>query len=165
MTGLDPVHDRIIEVGAIATDWDFNEIARYSTTVKISAAVEKRWLADEFWNSRPDEREELQKQIAESGKPAKVVETELLKFLDNNFDMKKPIYLAGNSIHQDQKFIEREWPRLIKKLHYRMLDVSAWKIIFEQRGIKFTKPEMHRAMSDIEGSIAELKYYLRRVKK
>ena len=27
MTGLDPVHDEILEVAAIATDWDFREIA------------------------------------------------------------------------------------------------------------------------------------------
>ena len=29
MTGLDPVHDEILEVAAIATDWDFTEIATY----------------------------------------------------------------------------------------------------------------------------------------
>ena len=29
MTGLDPVRDEILEVAAIATDWDFKEIATY----------------------------------------------------------------------------------------------------------------------------------------
>ncbi len=29
MTGLDPQKDRILEVAAIATDWDFNEIATF----------------------------------------------------------------------------------------------------------------------------------------
>ena len=29
MTGLDPVRDEILEVAAIATNWDFTEMATY----------------------------------------------------------------------------------------------------------------------------------------
>ena len=40
------------------------------------------------------------------------------------------------------------------------LDMT-WKIYFENGlGRKFTKPENHRALDDIEGSIQELKWYL-----
>jgi oligoribonuclease len=163
MTGLDPVKDRIIEVGVIATGWNFNEVARYESGVKVPAAFAKRRMAGEFWEKQAENRDELI-QNSLNGKSAKTVEDELLKFLDDNFDKKNPIYLAGNSIHQDQKFIERELPRLNARLHYRQLDVSAWKIIFENHKIKFTKPEVHRATSDIEGSIEELKYYLKKVK-
>ena len=93
------------------------------------------------------------------GQPIKTVERELLDFLDQNFD--EEIYLAGNSIHQDRKFIEREMPELNKRLHYRMLDVSAWKIYFENAlNKKFTKPDNHRALDDINGSIEEFKWYL-----
>ena len=35
MTGLDPVEDRILEVGAIITDWNFAEIARYEAVTKV----------------------------------------------------------------------------------------------------------------------------------
>ncbi|MCL2037698.1 oligoribonuclease [Candidatus Saccharibacteria bacterium] len=164
MTGLDPIKDRIIEVGIIATDWDFNEIARFEAAVKVDDKLVKKRLAGEFWEKNAVARDELLKQNAEAKKKAKAVENELLKFLDENFDLTQPIYLAGNSIHQDQKFIEREWPRLNARLHYRQLDVTAWKIILENRGIHFIKPEAHRAMSDIEGSIAELKYYLKKAK-
>ena len=74
----------------------------------------------------------------------------------------KTIYLAGNSIHQDRKFIEDEMPKLDEILHYRMLDVSAWKVYFENAlGKKFLKPENHRALDDIRGSIEELKWYLK----
>jgi oligoribonuclease len=46
-----------------------------------------------------------------------------------------------------------------------MLDVSAWKVVFEGKYKKrFVKPEAHRALSDIRGSIQELKYYLEKVK-
>ena len=82
-----------------------------------------------------------------------------IEFLDKNFG--KEVILAGNSIHQDRKFIEREMPELNKRLHYRMLDVSAWKVYFENAlNKKFMKREEHRALDDIEGSIEELKYYV-----
>ena len=74
--------------------------------------------------------------------------------------------LAGNSIHVDRRFIIAKWPKLDAKLHYRMLDVSAWKVVFE--GItrkKFAKPDAHRALDDIRGSIAELQYYLAKLEK
>jgi len=164
MTGLDPVKDQIIEVGAIATTWDFIEIARFESAVKVDDAFIKKHLTGEFWQKNSGSRDELLKQNSEATKDARQVEDELLKFLNKNFDLTQPIYLAGNSIHQDQKFIEREWPRLNARLHYRQLDVSAWKIIFENRGVRFVKPEAHRAISDIEGSMDELKYYLKKVK-
>ena len=45
-----------------------------------------------------------------------------------------------------------------------MLDVSAWKVVFDGKyGKRFAKPEEHRALGDIEGSIAELKYYLTKI--
>jgi oligoribonuclease len=69
--------------------------------------------------------------------------------------------LAGNSIHNDRKFIERWWPGLDLKLHYRMLDVSSLKIFMQGRhGVEFEKREVHRAFDDIQASIAELQYYL-----
>ena len=164
MTGLDPQIDRIIEIGAVATDWDFNEVARYEAAVNVDEELIKQRMVGEFWDKHAVSRDQLIVSSAEAQSPA-AVEQELLKFLHDNFDEDKPIYLAGNSIHQDRKFIEREWPSLDKSLHYRMLDVSAWKLVFEHRlNKKFTKPEAHRAISDIEGSIAELKYYLKRVK-
>ena len=91
------------------------------------------------------------------------MEAELLKFVDQWFG--KEVILAGNSIHQDRKFIDREWPELAKRLHYRMLDVSAWKVYMEgARRKKFTKREEHRALDDIRGSIEELKYYTEMLK-
>jgi oligoribonuclease len=46
-----------------------------------------------------------------------------------------------------------------------MLDVSAWKVVFDGKyKKKFAKPEAHRAMDDIRGSIEELQYYLGKVR-
>ena len=163
MTGLSPVTDKILEVAAIATDFDLNEVARFEAVVKVSPRLMKKRMVGEFWEKNAASRDALFAQN-KSGKPAKVVEAELLEFLDKYFG--DEIYLSGNSIHQDQKFIEREWPKLNSRLHYRMLDVSAWKIFFENAlNKKFVKRDAHRALDDIEGSIEELKFYKGFIKK
>jgi oligoribonuclease len=160
MTGLDPEKDRILEVAAIATDWDFREVARYEAVQKVDSELLRQRMVGEFWDKFPQVRQQLMAQN-ESGKPSGDVENELLAFVNEHFDSEKPVLLAGNSIHQDRKFIEREWQNLDKKLHYRMLDVSAWKVVFEGKyKKKFAKPEAHRVMEDICGSIEELQYYL-----
>ena len=164
MTGLDPQKDKILEVAAIATDWDFNEIAVYEAVKKVSPYIIKNRMIGEFWNKYYEVRDSLIQQN-KRGKDDRTIETELLNFIVQYFDTSKPVLLAGNSIHQDRKFIDNEWAELSSKLHYRMLDVSAWKVVFEGKfGKKFTKPEEHRALGDIRGSIQELKYYLGKVK-
>lgn len=158
MTGLDPVKDRILEVAVIATDMQLNQIATYEAVVKVDEKLMKERMVGKFWEKNSESRDALMAQNA-SGKPIKEVEKELLDFVAKKCT--KELYLAGNSIHQDRKFIEREMPELNSKLHYRMLDVSAWKIYFEKAlNKKFTKPEKHRAMSDIVESMEELKWYL-----
>ena len=158
MTGLDPKKDKILEVAAIATDMDLNQIATFEAVVKVDEDLMKKRMVGEFWDTNSKSREALMSQNKD-GKDVAEVEKELINFLDNNFG--NEIYLAGNSIHQDRKFIEREMPELNKRLHYRMLDVSAWKIYFENAlNKKFIKPENHRALDDINGSIEELKWYL-----
>lgn len=159
MTGLDPARDRILEVAAIATDMKLNEIATYEAVVKVNGKLMDERMVGDFWDKNSESRDALKAQN-QNGKPVKEVEKELLDFIDQYFT-KNDIYLAGNSIHQDRKFIEREMPELNKRLHYRMLDVSAWKIYFENAlNKKFQKPENHRALDDINGSIEELKWYL-----
>lgn len=164
MTGLDPIEDRILEVGAIITDWEFREIATYEAVKKVGPELMKKRMVGEFWEKFHDVRDALQQQN-ETGKNGRVVENELLAFINEHLSADEPVLLAGNSIHQDRKFIEQEWPRLNARLHYRMLDVSAWKVVFDGKYKKrFAKPEAHRAMDDIRGSIEELKYYLGKVK-
>lgn len=166
MTGLNPVSDVILEVAAIATDWDFKEIATYEGIVQqdILLLDEKLAANAAFWDENPEARDGLLEQNMR-GKELRIIEDELLAFLDEHFSGEGKVLLGGNSIHMDRQFIEEYWPRLSARLHYRMLDVSAWKVVFENKyKRKFSKPESHRALEDIRGSIEELQYYLKKVK-
>ncbi len=161
MTGLDPIKDRILELAAIATDWDLQPIAEMTAVVKVPEKLIHERMVGEFWEKNAESRDGLMQQNA-SGRSAKIVEQELLEFVNKYFG--KEVILAGNSIHQDRKFIDREWPEVSQRLHYRMLDVSAWKVYFEgARKEKFLKREAHRALDDIKGSIEELQWYISKI--
>lgn len=169
MTGLDPIKDRILEVAAIVTDWDFVEVETYEAAIKVSPSlIESRMdkgPSKDFWEKFPAVRTALVKQNDENGRPGSEIESELIAFVDKHFDKDIPVLLAGNSIHMDRQFIAHEWTKLDAKLNYRMLDVSAFKVVFDGKyGKKFAKPENHRALDDIRGSIMELKYYLSKIK-
>lgn len=169
MTGLEPGKDKILEVAAIATDWKFNKIAEYTAIAKVPEKLIKARMVGPFWDKHKDSRDGLIAQNA-SGRPIAEIDKELVQFIKKYFKKqsidhdekgKGKIILAGNSIHQDRKFIDLELPEMASKLHYRMLDVSAWKVYFEGAKRKhFTKRELHRALDDIEGSIEELQWYL-----
>lgn len=170
MTGLDPENDRILEVGAIVTDWDFKEIATYEAAVKVPQAIVNERIfngpAAAFWESVPNTRDALIKQNQETDATKRQVEDALLELVNQYFEADIPVLLAGNSIHMDRRFIEKEFTRLNKRLHYRMLDVSAWKVVFEAKyRKKYAKREAHRALDDIRGSIEELQYYTALIKK
>lgn len=165
MTGLDPVEDRILEVACVVTDWDFAEIATYQAVQKVEPELIQQRMTGAFWDENAVVRDGLMQQN-ETGQSGIEVENELLEFVEMHCPEDTKVLLAGNSIHQDRKFIDAEWPRLSQKLHYRMLDVSAWKVVMEGKyGKKFAKPETHRALADIRGSIEELQYYLTKVKR
>lgn len=166
MTGLSEKSDLILEVAAIITDWNFKEIATYQGIVKNKiVALEKRLSANSaFWDLNVESRDGLMEQN-KNGKSLSKIEDEILNFIDKNFEADIPVLLAGNSIHIDRRFIVAHWPKLDARLHYRMLDVSAWKVVFDgKHGKKFAKPDAHRALDDIRGSIMELQYYLGKIK-
>lgn len=168
MTGLSPVDDRILEVAAIVTNWNFEEVATYEAAVHVDDQLAQQQMfhggAAEFWSSVPETRDALLEQNKAAQKST-AVEDALISFLDTHFTADDRVILAGNSIHMDRQFIDAHWPRLAARLHYRMLDVTSWKLVFEGRfRRKFAKREAHRALDDIRGSIEELIYYLEAVK-
>jgi len=161
MTGLNPTKDRILEVAAIVTDWEFKEIASFESGVghninEISDLID----ANPFYVKMKTNKRQLLELAAQSP-PEAVVERLLVDFVNDNCDTHYPVILAGNSIHMDRQFVSSYWPHLEQLLHYRMLDVSSWKLVYMNKfGQEFKKSEAHRALGDVRESIAELKYYL-----
>lgn len=160
MTGLDAKQDLILEVAAEVTDFSLKTLASYEARVKHQAkAVTARMQANVWWQDYPGNRDDFLKKLDE-GKALKQIENELIGLVDEHFGGQLAI-LAGNSIHNDRGFIKYWWPRLDLKLHYRMLDVSAFKILMQGKyGVVYEKPEIHRAFDDIQASIAELQHYI-----
>ncbi len=160
MTGLDPVNDLIIEVAAEVTDFNFKTLTTYEAIVKQPhETVVKQMAKGGWWRNFPDSRNDILSKLAD-GKTPTQVEEDLIHILDEHFPH-EPAVLAGNSIHNDRRFIAKTWPELDLRLHYRMLDVSSFKVLMQGKyGVKFEKKEIHRASEDIQASIAELQYYL-----
>ena len=157
MTGLDVDEHVIIEVAAEVTDWNFKTLASYEAVVTHSDDVLARsnpWARDQHLKSGLTER------VRSEGRPEQAVIRELADFITAQFGS-EPAVLAGNSIHNDRLFIKKWWPEVDSLLHYRMLDVSAWKLVMQNKyDVAFEKKDAHRAFDDIQASIAELQYYL-----
>jgi oligoribonuclease len=160
MTGLDPAQDVILEVAAEVTDFDFKTLANYEAIVQQDKqTVVDRMQKNVWWADFPENRDEFVRKM-DSGKSSEQVERELIELIEQQFGG-EPAVLAGNSIHNDRNFIKQCWPQLDLKLHYRMLDVSAWKVFMQGKyDVQFEKKEVHRAFDDIQASIAELQHYL-----
>lgn len=157
MTGLDPATDRILEVAVIITDKLLNPIYEWETAVyqePDTLASMNDWCRHHHAASGLIDR-------VPSGITEAALDDALSELAFKYFKRTNPLIICGNSIAQDRKFIERYLPKFAARLHYRMLDVSSFKIVFrEMLSREFRKANTHRAIDDIRESIAELKYYM-----
>jgi len=160
MTGLIADHDVILEVAAEITNTDLETLESYEACVKHDKElIVARMDENAWWRDFPENRDHFLNSL-EQGKELAIVEQELIVIIERHFGA-EPAILAGNSIHSDRAFIKRWMPELEKRLHYRMLDVTSWKTVMETKyGLRYEKPETHRAYEDIRASIGELQYYL-----
>jgi oligoribonuclease len=162
MTGLDSQKDVIIEVACEVTDFDFKTLASYEAIIKHP---DEMLDGMNEWSKNQHAASGLTERIKTEGRDEKEVVHELVGFISAQFG-DEPAILAGNSIHNDRNFIRRWWPEVEETLHYRMLDVSSFKILMQAKySVEFAKKDVHRAFDDIQASIAELQYYIESLKK
>lgn len=161
MTGLDVEKEVVIECAVIITDMNFNVLDTYEAVVNQPKTFLDRM---DDWNKNHHSKSGLLAKIPFGKTPDQVLE-DLLNIVKKHWPKiekkeDKPI-LAGNSIGQDRAFLNKYFKDFSDVLHYRMLDVSSWKIIFNNKyNLKYEKKNNHRALDDIKESIEELKYYL-----
>jgi oligoribonuclease len=160
MTGLDPDHDRIIEIATVITDSRLN-ILEKGPVLAVHQDDGVLSGMDE-WNTRTHTASGLVDRVRRSTVRETEAEQETLAFVQR-FVPANSSPLCGNSICQDRRFLHRNMPRLERYLHYRNLDVSTLKELVKRWNPDlldgFTKRASHQAMDDILESIDELRYY------
>lgn len=160
MTGLSLERDSLIEIAVLATDQELNLLGEGIDLV-IKTDVSKLEVMSP----------EVRQMHTDSGLLAKLsdgismeeAEERILAYLAQYVTPGKSP-LAGNSIGMDRNFINRDMPRLAEFMHYRSVDVSSIKELARRwyPKVYFNAPKKtgnHRALGDIQDSIAELRYY------
>ena len=159
MTGLDPERDVILQAALIITDAELTPLEEYVSDV---------WQPEsELAKMTPFVREMHQKtgllgRVRSCTIELRRVEQALLEIVAGWCPY--GAVLCGNSIWQDRKFLDRHMPALSGYLTYRIVDVSAVKVLAKTwygSSAVFQKPEAgeHDALTDVRNSIAELAHY------
>jgi oligoribonuclease len=160
MTGLDPDHNRVIELAIVVTDSGLNTVAEAPVWV-IHQPPEVMSSMDE-WNTSTHGRSGLTARVLASTQDEAAVEAEALAFLQT-YVPANTSPMCGNSICQDRRFMARHLPRLEAWFHYRNLDVSTLKELCKRwrptLAKELKKHGRHEALADIYESIEELRFY------
>jgi len=160
MTGLNPVHDRIIEMATIITNDQLEILAEGPVLAVLQPESLLAGMDD--WNQRHHSESGLLDRVRKEGISPEQAQAETLAFLELHTS-KGASPLCGNSIWQDRRFLAGEMPLLESFLHYRIIDVSSIKELALRwrpdiaAGVK--KQNQHLALADIRESIEELRYY------
>lgn len=159
MTGLDPQRDVILQAALIVTD-------------ALLAPLEE--LALDVWQPEPEldkmvpyvrdmhEKTGLIARVRKSKVDVRSAEIQLMERVTGWCPY--GAVLAGNSVGQDKRFLERHMPALAGYLSHRIVDVSSIKVLarvwYGERSV-YKKPVEgeHDALVDIRNSIAELAHY------
>lgn len=165
MTGLDISADALIEVAALVTDVELNVLGD-GVNVVIRPPDEALAQMGDFVREM-HVTSGLLDQLAE-GMPMAEAQREVMEYVREWVPEPKKTPLAGNTVSTDRLFLARDMSELEQHLHYRIVDVSSIKELARRWYPRAyfnspTKTGGHRALGDIEDSIAELRYYRRAV--
>ncbi len=158
-TGLRPKKDAILEVACALMD-NNNEVVETYESVIITESYWKNNCDQVVWDMHTENG--LWKALESATKTRDDVLDEMIE-LFMNWQEKYAVdcfTLAGNSIHFDRRFIKEQLGYLDTFLHYRMVDNSSTKIMFQRAGLPVPEPRTaHRAMADVMESIRYYKFF------
>ncbi|MEA2663627.1 MAG: oligoribonuclease [Candidatus Eremiobacteraeota bacterium] len=162
MSGLVPDKDRILEVAMVVTDAELNTIAE--APVYVLHQPDEVLDAMDSWNKSTHGKSGLIDKVRASRLTEAEVESRLVEFL-KPLVAERTAPLAGNTVHQDRRFMARYMPAFDAYLHYRIVDVSTLKELARRwnpevlQGV--AKEGKHEALADVYESIEELRHYRR----
>jgi len=161
MTGLSLETDALVEIAVLVTDSELNLLGD-----GINLVIHATDGQLEGMNDFVREMHTNSGLITEipGGITVADAEAKIIAYLESVATVAGKSPLAGNSVGVDRSFIDRDMPLLGKYLHYRTIDVSSVKELARRWYPKayFNAPAKtgnHRALGDIQDSIAELAYY------
>jgi len=155
-TGLKPVGDEILEIALAESRLDdpFNIKHVYHRVLKFQRAPEDPISP---FVLEMHTKNGLFEECAKSDMPCLIALQEAARLIVAGTDKDNPPVLAGSSVHFDHSFIRRYeyYAEELKLISHRYYDVSAIKLFCQSLGMpKFRKGEAHRAVPDIEESVA-----------
>lgn len=161
MTGLSLETDVLVEIAVLVTDSELNIIGEGVDLVIHATEGQLAGMSDFVRTMHTSSG--LINEIAQ-GIDIADAEQQILAYLQSAGVVAGKSPLAGNSVSVDRNFIARDMKALAEFLHYRTIDVSTIKELSRRWYPKayFAAPAKtgnHRALGDIQDSIAELKYY------
>ena len=161
MTGLDLVHDALVEVAALVTDTELNVLGDGVDVVirPPQEAVDQMLDVVRTMHTSSGLLDELA-----GGTTMAEAEALVLGYIREHVPTPRKAPLAGNTVFVDRGFLARDMPTLEAHMHYRIVDVSSIKELVRRwyPRVYFNSPIKsggHRALSDIRESIEELKFY------
>ncbi len=161
MTGLSLEHDALIEVAALITDYELNQL---DDGIDIIVRPPEAALTQMNDFVRDMHTTSGLLDILADGTTLQEAEEAVLAHIKQFVPDAAKAPLGGNSVATDRAFLARDMPSLEGHLHYRMIDVSSIKELSRRWYPRayFASPDKnggHRALADITESIAELRYY------
>ncbi len=186
-TSLDPAEARLLQVALLVTDIHLNRLTPPEDDLNLCIALEpgaavSGWVEENLGDLLAMCRSDRAVSVKEADQRlAALVDKAVGPAATDIAD--RPV-LAGNAVHMDLLMARRFLPGFEKRLHYRLLDVSTLKILWNDRhpgqafdkdtpavvtanlpeGITPPAGEAHDAYYDIHASLAELKFYRTRLR-
>ena len=161
MTGLDLVHDALIEVAVLVTDGDLNVLGE-GVDLLIRPTDEALAQMGDYVRDMHTKSGLLD--ALPTGLTMEEATERVMDYVRAHAPVARKVPLAGNTIGTDRAFLARDMPELEQWVHYRNVDVSTLKELAKRwfPRVHYQAPKKagnHRALADIQESIEELRYY------
>lgn len=160
-TGTETKGGGVLEIACIVTDRHFNEFGRFETLVYPG----KEAIANinDFVTKMHTDNGLLEAVKAKGVPSTQEADDKYSAFLrEHNGGNKLNLILAGNSVSGvDKPFTKEFLSKSDKEMHYRVLDVTSFRIaagLWYGDDTDFKKKKTHRAFDDIEECIAEYEH-------